>query len=130
MFNGGMGTLVVAPGAVDTEFYQSNNAGQIAVSYFGSDGIYHAAVYNSSESSWTNLPDVPGYVENLAGGINNHGVVLGDPFINSSYHGRCGMDLEREQLLVLQRTRIGPHEAGDSDLQHQRRRTDRGLFPG
>jgi hypothetical protein len=90
MFNGGVGTLVVAPSAVDTELYQSNNAGQIAVSYFGSDLIYHAAVYNSSNSSWTNLPDVPGYQENLAGGINNHGVVLGDPFLNSSYQGGVG----------------------------------------
>jgi hypothetical protein len=90
LFNGGVGTLVVAPGAIDTEFYQSNNAGQIAVSYFGPDGIYHAAVYNSQSLSWTFLPDVPGYVENLAGGINNHGVVLGDPFLNSSYQGGVG----------------------------------------
>jgi hypothetical protein len=90
MFNGGAGTLVVAPGAIDTEFYQSNNAGQIAVSYFGSDGIYHAAVFTSSNSSWSNLPDVPGYAENLAGGINNHGLVLGDPFINSSFIGGVG----------------------------------------
>jgi probable HAF family extracellular repeat protein len=89
-FNGGAGTLVVAPGAVDTEVYQSNNAGQVAVSYYGSDLIYHAAVYNTSTSSWTYLPDVPGYAENLAGGINNHGVVLGDPFLNSSYTGGVG----------------------------------------
>ncbi len=90
IFNGGSPTLVTAPGAVDTEFYQVNTAGQIATSYFGSDGIYHAAVYNSVSSSWTNLPDVAGYQENLAGGINNHGVVLGDPFLNSSFQGGIG----------------------------------------
>ncbi len=90
IFNGGVPTLVSAPGAVDTEFYQSNAAGQIATSYYGSDGIYHAAVYNSMQSTWTNLPDVPGYQENLAGGINNNGVVLGDPFLNSSYVGGVG----------------------------------------
>ncbi len=90
IFNGGVPTLVSVPGAVDTEFYQNNTAGQIAVSYYGSDLIYHAAVYNSSTSSWNYLPDVPGYLENLAGGINNHGVVLGDPFLNSSYQGGVG----------------------------------------
>ena len=42
------------------------------------------------QSTWTNLPDVPGYQENLAGGINNNGVVLGDPFLNSSYVGGVG----------------------------------------
>jgi hypothetical protein len=90
IFNGGVPTLVSAPGAVDTEFYQVNTAGQIATSYYGSDGIYHAAVYDSVNSSWTYLPDVPGYTENLAGGINNHGVVVGDPFLNSSYVGGIG----------------------------------------
>ena len=48
IFNGGVPTFVSAPGAVDTEFYQVNNAGQIATSYFGSDGIYHAAVFDSA----------------------------------------------------------------------------------
>jgi hypothetical protein len=90
IFNSGSPTLVSVPGAVDTEFYQVNTAGQIATSYYGSDGIYHAAVYNSMNSSWTLLPDVTGYQENLAGGINNHGVVLGDPFLNSSYVGGIG----------------------------------------
>ena len=41
-------------------------------------------------ASWTNLPDIPGYLENLAGGINNHGVVAGDPFVNSSFVGGVG----------------------------------------
>jgi probable HAF family extracellular repeat protein len=90
IFNGGVPTLVSVPGAVDTEFYQINSAGQIATSYFGSDGIYHAAVYNSVNSSWTYLPDVAGYQENLAGGINNHGVVVGDPFVNTSFQGGVG----------------------------------------
>jgi hypothetical protein len=90
IFNSGVPTLVSTPGAVDTEFYQINTAGQIAASYYASDGIYHAAVYNSVSASWTYLPDVPGYQENLAGGINNHGVVLGDPFVNSSFVGGVG----------------------------------------
>ena len=90
IFNGGVPTFVTAPGAVDTEFYQSNTSGQIAASYFGSDGIYHAAVYDSVHSNWTNLPDVPGYQENLAGGINSHGIVLGDPFVNNSFVGGVG----------------------------------------
>ena len=63
IFNAGVPTLVSMPGAVDTEFYQINTAGQIAASYYASDGIYHAAVYTSSNSSWSNLPDVPGYAE-------------------------------------------------------------------
>ena len=72
--------------AVDTEFYQVNNAGQVAVSYYGADGIYHAATYNSVAGTWTYLPDIPGYAGNLAGGINNHGLVVGDAFttINQS----------------------------------------------
>ncbi len=90
IFNGGVPTFVSTPGAVDTEFYQVNSAGQIATSYYGADNIYHAAVYNSGSSSWTYLPDVPNYAENLAGGINNHGVVLGDPFVNNSFVGGVG----------------------------------------
>lgn len=90
IYSGGQTTLVTVPNAIDTEFYQINTAGQIAVSYFGTDDIYHAAVYNSAASSWTLLPDVPGYAENLAGGINNSGTVLGDPFVNTSYQGGVG----------------------------------------
>ncbi len=33
---------------------------------------------------------MPNYAENLAGGINNHGVVLGDPFVNTSFVGGVG----------------------------------------
>ena len=113
VFNGG-GPVPCdrAPGAVDTEFYQVNTAGQIATSYFGADGIYHAAVYDSVNSTWTQLPDVAGYAENLAGGINNHGVVAGDPFVNSSFRWGCGMDPERIQLLAIisSATRIRPDE--------------------
>ncbi len=66
--------------AVDTEFYQVNNAGQVAVSYYGADGVYHAATYNSVASTWSYIPDIPGYAGNLAGGINNNGLVVGDAF--------------------------------------------------
>ena len=76
--------------AVDTEFYQVNNAGQVAVSYYGADGIYHAAVYSSLTASWTYLPDIAGAAENLAGGINNHGLVVGDTFTTSSFSGGQG----------------------------------------
>lgn len=76
--------------AVDTEFYQANNAGQVAVSYYGSDGIYHAATYNITAGTWTYLPDIAGYAENLAGGINNHGLVVGDVFTNTSFGGGVG----------------------------------------
>jgi hypothetical protein len=69
--------------AIDTEFYQVNNAGQVAVSYYGADNIYHAATYNSVTATWTYLPDIAGTAENLAGGINNHGLVVGDTFANS-----------------------------------------------
>src|SRR5271170_4325044 len=34
IFNGGVPTLITAPRAVDTEFYQVNTAGQIATSYY------------------------------------------------------------------------------------------------
>lgn len=129
IFNGGTPTLVTAPGAVNTEFYQVNTAGQIATSYYGSDGIYHAAVYNSANSSWTYLPDVAGYQENLAGGINNHGVVLGDPFLNSSYTGGIGWTWNGSSYSFFS-AGIGPHEAWDGDLQPQRCRTDRGLLSG
>ncbi len=76
--------------AVDTEFYQVNNPGQVAVSYYGADGVYHAATYNSVTASWTYLPDIAGTAENLAGGINNHGLVVGDTFTNSSFGGGLG----------------------------------------
>ena len=90
LFSGGVGTAVMVPGAVDTEFYQVNDSGQVAVSFFGSDGIYHSAVYNSVPRTFTNLPDVSGAAENLAGGINNHGLVLGDTFTDANFNGGVG----------------------------------------
>ncbi len=95
LYNQGSLSLFTAPlpgggSAVDTEFYQVNNAGQVAVSYYGADGIYHAATYNSVTAAWTYLPDVPGTAENLAGGINNHGLVVGDTFTNNGFSGGVG----------------------------------------
>ncbi len=116
LFNGGTATLVVAPGANETEFYQVNNSGQVAVSYYGADGIYHAAVYNSAGQSWTNLPDIPGYAENLAGGINNSGTVLGDPFINTSYQGGVGWTWNGTSYSFFSATGRGPHAVGDRDV--------------
>jgi PEP-CTERM motif len=91
LYNQGSLTSYTAPlpgggNAVDTEFYQVNNAGQVAVSYYGADGIYHAATYNSVAGTWSYIPDIPGYAGNLAGGINNNGLVVGDAFttINQS----------------------------------------------
>ena len=60
------------------------------MSYYGADGIYHAAVYNSVGATWSYLPDIPGATENLAGGINNHGLVVGESFTNSSFGGGVG----------------------------------------
>jgi probable HAF family extracellular repeat protein len=80
VFRNGVGHIVQAPGAVDTEFYQVNNAGKVAASFYGQDGIYHAAVFDTRSASWTYLPDIAGAFHNLAGGINNHGLVIGNTF--------------------------------------------------
>jgi hypothetical protein len=90
VFKNGVGKLVAVPGAVDTETYQVNDEGLIAVSFFGKSSIYHAAVYDSVHHSLTVLPDVPGAPENLAGGITNSGLVVGDTFTSSSFTGGVG----------------------------------------
>jgi len=90
VFNNGVGKLVSVPGAVDTETYQANDEGLIAVSFFGKSSIYHAAVYDSVHHTLKILPDVPGAAENLAGGITNSGLVVGDTFTNSSFAGGVG----------------------------------------
>ena len=90
VFKNGSGKAITVPGAVDTETYQVNNREQIAVSFFGKSSIYHAAVYDSVLDSWTLLPDVPGARENLAGGINDNGLIVGDTFTNDSFQGGQG----------------------------------------
>ena len=106
LYNQGILTPYTAPlpgggSAIDTEFYQVNNAGQVAVSYYGADSIYHAAVYNSAAATWTYLPDIPGAAENLAGGINNHGLVVGDSFTNSGFSGGLGWSWNGSQYTTF-----------------------------
>jgi len=106
LYNHGNLTPYTAPlpgggSAVDTEFYQVNNAGQVAVSYYGADSIYHAATYNSVTGTWTYLPDIAGASENLAGGINNHGLVVGDSFTNSGFGGGAGWTWNGTQYTVF-----------------------------
>jgi PEP-CTERM motif len=106
LYNNGILTPYTAPlpgggSAIDTEFYQVNNAGQVAVSYYGADSIYHAAVYNSGTATWTYLPDIQGAAQNLAGGINNHGLVVGDSFTNSSFSGGVGWSWNGSQYTMF-----------------------------
>ena len=106
LYNQGILTPYTAPlpgggSAIDTEFYQVNNAGQVAVSYYGADNIYHAAVYNSATATWTYLPDIQGAAENLAGGINNHGLVVGDSFTNSAFSGGVGWSWNGSQYTTF-----------------------------
>jgi uncharacterized membrane protein len=90
LFINGVGTSIKAPGSIVTDFFQINNAGQIAGDKTGLDGIYHAIVYNSANASVTNLPDVPGYRHNLAGGINNNGLVVGNVFLDDNFTNGVG----------------------------------------
>jgi hypothetical protein len=90
LFRHGAQKPIAVPGAHDTETYQINNAGQIAVSYYGASGIYHSAVYDTVHNKWHLLPDVKGARENLAGGINDTGLVVGDTFANDLFQDGVG----------------------------------------
>lgn len=82
--------LITIPGGSDTETYQINNRGQIAVSFYGAATVYHAAVYDKVHHTFTILPDVPGFRENLAGGITDGGLVVGDAFTSAGFAGGVG----------------------------------------
>jgi uncharacterized membrane protein len=73
----------------------------VAVSYYGADNIYHAATYNSVSGDWTYLPDLQGAAENLAGGINNHGLVVGKSCTNSGFGGAVGWSWNGSQYTTF-----------------------------
>jgi hypothetical protein len=54
-----------------------NNRG-VAIGYSAKGALNHAVVYSVWERAWTALPDIPGYSQNLAYGINDAGVAVGD----------------------------------------------------
>ncbi len=60
VFKNDVGKKIVLTGALDTETYQINDAGKIAVSFFGGAKVYHAAVYDSVHHTAVILPDVKG----------------------------------------------------------------------
>lgn len=81
IFNGVTGTAYMAPNSNNTQFYQINDAGQVAVTdILNSDPADHAAIFNSTANGWTQLPDIAGATDNLAGGINNLGLAAGNDF--------------------------------------------------
>ena len=87
--------------AIDTEFYQVNNAGQVAVSYYGADNILSRSHLQQRFGRWTYLPDIQGAAENLAGGINNHGLVVVDSFTNSGFGGGVGWSWNGSQYTTF-----------------------------
>ena len=90
IFNNGVGTTYLVPGSINTDFYQINNAGQIAGDYYGADGVYHGIVYNSRNNTYTFLPDMAPYLYNLAGGINNKGLIVGNFFPDGTFTNAVG----------------------------------------
>jgi uncharacterized membrane protein len=90
IFRNGVGTTYLVPGSINTDFYQVNNPGQIAGDYYGNDGVYHAIVYNSANGTYTYLPDNASYLNNLAGGINNKGLVVGNFFPDATFTNGVG----------------------------------------
>ena len=82
----------MVPGSIDTEFYQVNDTGHVAVSYFETGRrLSRRRGTTGLQNTFTNLPDKqPGPPRTLAGGINNQGLVVGDTFTDSSFDGGEG----------------------------------------
>jgi len=63
-------------GAASTYLNALNSQG-IAVGAYGTNGTSHAVTYSVPSGEWTDLPDIRGYSQNAAYGINSAGVVVG-----------------------------------------------------
>jgi hypothetical protein len=80
LWDDGVLKLVDHPGPGGTYLFQANQRGQVAGGIYGTDGIVHAAIYDVRTRKFKVLPDpdIPGVTFNLAGGINDAGVVAGN----------------------------------------------------
>jgi hypothetical protein len=67
-------TLIDVPGAADTGGTNPNSQGQVALTYWGADGIYHLAIWQRGH--YTYIPDFwHGYVFEGANAINDLGQI-------------------------------------------------------
>ena len=91
IFNNGVGTTYLVPGSINTDFYQINNAGQIAGDYFGARRNISCRHLQQPEITPIHfLPDMAPYLYNLAGGINNKGLIVGNFFPDGTFTNAVG----------------------------------------
>ena len=74
VLSGSKWTVIDVPGAVGTGATNPNSQGQVALSYYGSDGVFHLAIWQRGHYTYIADP-CPGYVFEGADGINDLGQV-------------------------------------------------------
>ena len=67
-------TVIDVPGAANTGATNPNSQGQVALSYWGADNVYHLAIWQKGHYTYVTDP-CPGYVFWGANGINDLGQV-------------------------------------------------------
>lgn len=76
-------------GPLGLYLYQVNSGGLVAGGYYDKNGISHAVIYNVATKTFKQLPDMPGWTFNAAGGITTYGQTAGnfttDPTLESGY---------------------------------------------
>lgn len=65
------------PGSIGTHFNGINNKGVIIGEYLDLGFNWHGFTYVLSSKSWTELPDIPGYLSNDPASINDNGAAVG-----------------------------------------------------